>query len=326
MKEWIKEYFIFNRNEQRGLVLLLGLLLLSILFSYFAPLLVGQKKYDSAEFRAQVEAFLNDSSRTTKEYAYKPGKAPADSSSKPQSPLASFLASPFYFDPNQLSEEDWKRTGLDDRVIRNILKYRQKGGFFRNKEDFGKIYGLDKSAYTILEPYIVINSEKDRIGPASGNRTKAFEKDKEPVISEEENLQILELNTVDSAGLLSLPGIGPSFASRILRYRELLGGYADVSQLLEIKGMDSARYQAIQDRLIANPNLIRKMEMNSVTFKEMVRHPYFEYYLVKAIFNYKDRIRTFDSVEQVKQIDNIYPELFDKIKPYLEVRSSEKSE
>ena len=326
MKEWIKEYFIFNRNEQRGLVLLLGLLLLSILFSYFAPLLVGQKKYDSAEFRAQVEAFLNDSSRTTKEYAYKPGKTPADSSSKGQSPLASFLASPFCFDPNQIGEEDWKRTGLDDRVIRNILKYRQKGGFFRNKEDFGKIYGLDKSAYTILEPYIVINSEKDRIGPASGNRTKAFEKDKEPVISEEENLQILELNTVDSAGLLSLPGIGPSFASRILRYRELLGGYADVSQLLEIKGMDSARYQAIQDRLIANPNLIRKMEMNSVTFKEMVRHPYFEYYLVKAIFNYKDRIRTFDSVEQVKQIDNIYPELFDKIKPYLEARSSENSE
>jgi len=68
------------------------------------------------------------------------------------------------------------------------------------------------------------------------------------------------------------------------------------------------------------------MEMNSVTFKEMVRHPYFEYYLVKAIFNYKDRIRTFDSVEQVKQIDNIYPELFDKIKPYLEARSSENSE
>jgi competence ComEA-like helix-hairpin-helix protein len=323
MKEWIKDYFTFNRGEQRGLVLLLGLLLLSILFSYIAPQLVRSKKYDSAEFRVQVEAFLNDSVRMVKEYPGKPANDFAVSSSATQSSITTFLSDPFYFDPNKIGEEEWKKTGLEDRIISNILKYRQKGGFFRNKEDFSKIYGLDEATFSILEPYIIISDEKIFKSSFSGDSNRIEKRDTKPEKFEDETVSILELNTVDSSGLLALPGIGPSFASRIIRYRELLGGFALVSQLMEVRGMDSVRFNEIRERLTVNPELIRKMDLNAVTFKEMVKHPYFEYYLVKAIFNYKDRIRQFDSVGQVGQIENIYPELFKKIEPYLEVRKQE---
>src|SRR5665647_1059817 len=47
----------------------------------------------------------------------------------------------------------------------------------------------------------------------------------------------LDLNSADSLHLLEIPGIGPVFASRIIRYRTLLGGYYAVDQLREVYGM-----------------------------------------------------------------------------------------
>ena len=64
------------------------------------------------------------------------------------------------------------------------------------------------------------------------------------------------------------------------------------------------------------------MDLNKVEFKVMLKHPYFEYYLVKAIFGYRDKIKAFDSIQQLRNIEAIYPELYEKIEPYLEVGDS----
>ena len=55
----------------------------------------------------------------------------------------------------------------------------------------------------------------------------------------------IDLNTADTTLLQRVPGIGSSFARRIVKYRELLGGYYVVEQLQEVYGMDRERYDAI---------------------------------------------------------------------------------
>ena len=322
MKDWLKAYFTFNRNEQRGLIILLALMLLSFCFSLFSPLLVKKKKFDMSNFQAQVEAFLNDSAYDTKlDYP--------DLSPTPSHPGAIDIATniftddPFCFDPNDLAEEEWKKTGLNDRLINNILKYRQKGGEFREAEDLRKIYGMTDSLFFILQPYIKINRKNPEKEPVQNFDGYSGQQKADTLRYYVPPMLCIELNAADSANLLLLPGIGPSFASRIIRYRELLGGYVNGSQLLEVRGMDSSRYLGIKDLITINNDSIRKMDLNSITFKEMVRHPYFEYYLVKAIFNYKDQVGKFDSVGQVGQIQNLYPELLERIMPYLEVNHEE---
>jgi len=89
---------------------------------------------------------------------------------------------------------------------------------------------------------------------------------------------------------------------------------------MEIKGIDSIRYEQFKTQITVNPQLVRKIDLNTVTFKELMKHPYFEYYLVKAIFNYKDEIRAYDSVGQLRKLPVMYEELYEKIAPYLEVR------
>lgn len=311
MNDRIKDLFAFSRKEQRGLVLLLGLLLCILLVRYFAAMFIPERKFDLEPFRQEIERF-------------KAAMAEADSLKRLEAELtvtqghadlSAFLAAPFRFDPNTLDAESWRMTGLDERTIQSILRYRQKGGKFRERSDLKKIYSMQDSVYMLLEPYINIKKtekqpvfrekQKDKPVPA---RT-----DPKPAVSR----VIVDLNEADSATLILLPGIGPSFASRIIRYRDALGGFYDEQQLLEVKGFDSARYNLIKDQVIIEPELIHKMDLNNVEFKEMLRHPYFEYYLVKAIFSYRDQVKRIDSVGQLKNLDVIYEELYEKVENYL---------
>lgn len=100
---------------------------------------------------------------------------------------------------------------------------------------------------------------------------------------------VLELNSADSTDLLSLYGIGKVFSRRIIKYRSLLGGYYTPEQLLEVYGMDSSRYLGFHNKIRVDTNLIRKINLTTVEFKELLRHPYVSYDMVKSFVNYRDR-------------------------------------
>jgi competence protein ComEA len=322
MKDRIKDYFAFNRKEQRGLIILLGLLLLSLLTRHFLPRLVPEKEFDIAPFQQEVSDFLASVEKLDSADEKNPKKFPDKFSDENEADMTSFIASPFYFDPNDLDEQQWISLGIGTKIARNISRYRQKGGSFRDKDGLGRIYGMDDSVFAVIEPYIRIK-EKEK-APSSFYPAKNENKNNgtpgNSFYKQQQDTLIIELNSADSASLLALNGIGPSFASRIIKYRELLGGFIKIEQLMEIRGMDSIRYNQFREKVTVDPQLIRKIDLNGVAFKELLRHPYFEYYLVKAIFNLKDEIKTWDSVGQLRSIPVMYEELYEKISPYLEVK------
>jgi DNA uptake protein ComE-like DNA-binding protein len=133
---------------------------------------------------------------------------------------------------------------------------------------------------------------------------------------------VIDLNGCDTLDLQVLRGIGPYFARNIVNYRELLGGFVSKSQLLEVYGMDSARYSGIIDRISISKGDIKKLDLNKDPFKTFLRHPYFEFYLVKEIFRYRSKYG-FDSVTQVQELEVMNERLYRKIKPYIKVVKGE---
>jgi len=99
----------------------------------------------------------------------------------------------------------------------------------------------------------------------------------------------VDINSADSVALDELPGIGPAFARRIIKYRERLGGFADPDQLKEVYGMDSARLTGFIKLIRIDTSVIRKLDINKATFKELLAHPYLEYEQVKAIARFRDK-------------------------------------
>lgn len=101
------------------------------------------------------------------------------------------------------------------------------------------------------------------------------------------NWDRVELNSADSAALDALPGIGPYYARQILAYRERLGFYADISQLLDIRGMDTARLRRLTDRIYIAPESLRPLNLYSMPLDSLAAHPYIGPYAAKGI----DRLR-----------------------------------
>jgi len=99
----------------------------------------------------------------------------------------------------------------------------------------------------------------------------------------------LELNSADSIDLLALYGIGKAFSRRIIKYRNLLGGYYTSEQLLEVYGMDSIRYLGFHNKIWVDTNLIKKINLTTVQFRDLLRHPYVQYDMVKSFVNYRDK-------------------------------------
>lgn len=117
----------------------------------------------------------------------------------------------------------------------------------------------------------------------------SFRKSAEPPAKKTSPIELININIADSTALLALPQIGATMSSRIHRYRERLGGFVAMEQLFEIKGMDSARFEAIRPYIILERQEVRKLHVNSDEFKVLLRHPYLEYEQVKALVNYRER-------------------------------------
>ena len=100
---------------------------------------------------------------------------------------------------------------------------------------------------------------------------------------------MIELNSADTFELQQLRGIGPGFARRIVYYRERLRGYSDKRQVVDVFGMDTARYIMIEKNLWVNRDSIHPIDLNTVTFKELLRHPYFPFATTKSIMVYRQK-------------------------------------
>ena len=121
----------------------------------------------------------------------------------------------FAFNPNTVSLEDLQRLGFSQRQAQSIVNYREKGGRFARAEDFGKSYVVSDSVFRRLRPFIRIPK--------------------------------LDINSADSAAFDDLPGIGPYYASQIVKYRTQLGGYASTEQLMDLYRFDEEKFAKIED-------------------------------------------------------------------------------
>jgi len=128
---------------------------------------------------------------------------------------------------------------------------------------------------------------------------------------------VIELNTADSAKLTGLPGMGPSFAMRIIRYRNRLGGFYHKEQLKEVFGLDSGTYSSLQGQVKVDPSQVKKIPVNSATFEQLSHFPYLNYKQMNAIINFREQHGSYASIDDMKNIAILDESVLHKIEPYI---------
>lgn len=221
------------------------------------------------------------------------------------------------FDPNTVDSMTLLHLGFKPWQAKNMLKYRAKGGKYRKKEDLKKLYGMTDSMYLALTPYIYI---KDSIVVDSA-RIDSVHMDSLPKWNSTKKDTILNLRTADTTELKLIRGIGSYRAKMIVRYREQLGGYAQVEQIMEARGMDKVIADSILPHFYIDSVVVNKIPINHIRPEVLQRHPYLNFEQAKAIYEYRRKHIRIKSAEELKKIKGLSPTDIEKILIYLDFSS-----
>lgn len=278
ISEPVKNWFGYSRRERRASFILLIIIFIIIAVRYTVP------ERDTEIYRVSM-----GDTGITFSGNFAEGNKPSSNT-------------PFYFNPNSASYDTLIKLGLDPKTASTLISYRKKGGVFRNQQDLRKVYGIDEQLAGKLIPFVEITTD------TSSQKRK---------YSDQRQTAKLDINSCDSASLDRLPGIGLVLASRIIKFRRLLGGFASIDQMKEVYGLSAETYELISGRIFADTLLLVRTGINSADYKVLARIPYLEKYEVTAILKYRELKGKITGITDLTDNKLISVEKADKVRPYL---------
>jgi len=298
MKRILIAYTSFSRLERLGLAALSILLLLLIItwqtMSWWLPQ-EPENKMEQQQLAAAYRDFYN-------QYAV---KETADEAAE-GTDVAVVL---FPFDPNTLDSIGFRKLGMNARAVKGLMNWRRHGKKFYKKEDLQPLYNLSAEEYARLEPYITISTITRETGRGYNNTYVKL-----PPLP-----ATLDLNTTDSATLVRLNGIGPTLAHKIIERRKLLGGYLRHEQLLEVYKFSDSTLTMLRQRLVIREAAVHKIPVNKATIEQLQAHPYIGEKMAKNIVLYRNALKYFDNITQLRQVPLMNEENYRKIAPYISI-------
>ena len=212
--------------------------------------------------------------------------------------------------PNETSYEDFLTVGLSPKQAKSCVAFVKKGGRFCKKEDLLKIYTITEDDYKRVQKFIHINN-------VSFKKKETIKKEKE-LKKDVTSVKIsVDINSCDTADLMRLPKIGAFRAKKIIEQRDKLGGFYSCEQLSAIYSMDSALVQELKPYIIIDTAHIKKINLNTATFKDLVKHPLISYEQTKDIMNYKRIVGTIKNAEELRKNNILTTDDYEILKFYV---------
>jgi len=296
MRIWTNKHFGFSKGEFNGLLFLIFIIIvLKALPFLYNPIIPAEK--DDPELLAKIDEIAISDDQHDHYIADRADKGT----------IKKTLAF-HYFDPNTLDVDGWQSFGLSIKQAQAIVNYTNKGGKFYKVEDLQKMYTISAQMYERLAPYVKIEN-------AATFNKKGFVYEKKEYVKKAPVM--VDVNTADSAQLDEIKGIGGTFANRILKYRERLGGFYKKEQLMEVYGLDSVKYHEIESQISFSKIPLKQININTAQFNDLKVNPYLSYKQINAIIQYRKQHGNYTSAADLKKIAILNQEIIDKIAPYL---------
>jgi competence protein ComEA len=302
IKNWLNNYFGFTKRELNGLLFLMAVLLLVTILPHFYHSYFVKPVFQSTNDQLAIQKLVLVNKQQPNFYQKMQDEV-EDAAIKYPTTL-------FKFDPNTITLAEWQKLGLSAKQAQSIINYRNKGGKFYKPEDLQKMYTISAEKYEVLQPYITIQS----IGFAQKFEKNVYP-DQKPYVKKE--LAIIEINGADTLQLDEIKGVGSAFARRIANYRNKLGGFYKKEQLLEVYGLDSLKYAEIKDQIKIDILNIKKININTAEFDDLKNHPYLKFKQINAIIQYRKQHGKFNSVDDLKKVLILTPQIIQNLTPYL---------
>jgi len=286
---FFKSHFWYNKSQRNGILFLIVIIITLQLIYYFVDFSSENKTDIDTSELIQLQQHIDSLKEIKKEKE---------------------AVKIYPFNPNYITDFKGYQLGMSVEEIDKLLSYRKTGNFVNSAKEFQNVTGVNDSLLNTISTYFKfpdwVNSKKNK---NSSRKLEKVNKSKQ---------EIKDLNLVTRKELQQINGIGEKLSKRIVEYRELLKGFSFNEQLYEVYFLDTLNANKVLNQYqVLHKPLIKKININSANFKEVLHLPYIDYDLTKKIFNYRDEIGSYSSIEDFKKIDSFPLEKYDRIALYL---------
>jgi DNA uptake protein ComE-like DNA-binding protein len=213
------------------------------------------------------------------------------------------------FNPNFITDYKGSKLGMSVAEIDRLLNFRKTNQYVNSASDFQKVTQVSDSLLNTISPYFKF---PDWVNKSKNNNFKPFEKKTVKII-------VLDINLATKEDLIKIYGIGPALSDRILKQKDVLGGFVSMKQMWDIWGLSPEVIENLNKyfKVTALPK-IKMIDINNSSIKELMLFPYFKYSLAKAIVTYRSMNGDFKNSEDLTKINGFPSEKLDIISLYLE--------
>jgi DNA uptake protein ComE-like DNA-binding protein len=212
------------------------------------------------------------------------------------------------FNPNYITDYKGSKLGMSIEEIDRLLNFRKTNQYVNSALEFQKVTQVSDSLLNAISPYFKF---PDWVNKSKAKSYKPFEKKIEKLVP-------LDINLATKEDLIKIYGIGPALSDRILKQKELFGGFVSMKQMDDVWGLSPEVIENLNKHFkIASSPKIKKIDINNSSIKELLLFPYFKYALAKAIVTYRSMNGDFKNFEDLTRINGFPIEKLDIIILYL---------
>ena len=288
-----KSHFWYTKNQRNGILLLLIIII-------FLQLILHFKNFDSQQM---VDLSLPKITSYNKQL---------DSLKKKSSKKKKFKIYPF--NPNYISDYKGYQLGMKVDEIDRLLAHREQRLYVNSAKEFQTITKISDSLLQKISPFFKFPEWVQKKNNNKNNQQRYIPNSRINV----SEITTVDINKATLKDFTAIEGVDEYMSERIIKYRSKLQGFSFKEQLFEVWGLDELMANKILSTFsIKNKPIIKKVNINTASFKEVLSNPYIDYKLCIQIFDYKDEVAELQSISEIKNIEGFPIKKYNRIVLYL---------
>lgn len=289
MSDW-RDIFRFNKKQQKGLLV------------FFVLILLMQAIYFWVVYK---DNFIEPNPQKV---LWVSNQAWVDSLKAIEKP--SYQIYPF--NPNFITDFRGYQLGMSVEEIDRLLEFRKTNQYVNSAQEFQNVTQVSDSLLAVISPYFKF---PEWVNNPRKSSFKPFEKSARP----QEEIVVKDINRATQEDLMKVRGIGPALSERILKYKAIFGGFVSMEQLREVYGLTEEVILELQKHFeISEFPDFQKIQINTLSIKELGAFPYFKYPISKEIVSYRSMHGEIQNLQDLEKIKDFPVEKIEIIALYLE--------
>ncbi|HRM11909.1 MAG TPA: helix-hairpin-helix domain-containing protein [Flavobacterium sp.] len=272
----LKSLFVFTSDQRKGIFALL-FFIIALQFAYFfvdfsIPTNEDPEEQKWLSLQPQVDSMKMD--------------------------IANKRPKMYLYNPNFITDYKGYKLGMSVDEIDRLLAFRKENKYVNSSQEFQNVTKVSDSLLNVMSPYFKfpdwVNKKKEY---------KAFKKYPNQAFAKKEKIVLIDINQATKEDLIKIYGIGEAISVRILKQKEVLGGFVSMEQMKDVWGLSPEVIENLNSHFKVSvlPNF-KKIDINNASLKELSQFYYFKYPLAKEIVTYRSMKGNISNIEDLTKI------------------------